>query len=102
MAKYTKEETDKLVELYQEKGNDGLDEIAETLGKARRSVIAKLTREGVYVKPVKETPEPKQEGPTKAELMTEMVAAGFDTEGGQNATRDFLMRVRDVVTRNAA
>ena len=40
---------DSMIEMYNELGNDGLDEIADSLGKSVRSVRSKLVREGVYV-----------------------------------------------------
>ena len=48
-ANYTAEMVDSMIEMYNEVGNDGLDDIADTLGKTVRSVRSKLVREGVYV-----------------------------------------------------
>ena len=48
-ANYTAEMVSSMIEMYSELGNDGLDQIADTLGKSVRSVRSKLVREGVYV-----------------------------------------------------
>jgi hypothetical protein len=48
---YTPEQTAKVVEMY--KAGSTPAAIAEALGKSARSIIAKLSREDVYVKPVK-------------------------------------------------
>ena len=48
-ANYTAEMVDSIIEMYNELGNDGLDEIADSIGKSVRSVRSKLVREGVYV-----------------------------------------------------
>ena len=52
---YTAEMVDSMIEMYNELGNDGLDEIADSLGKSVRSVRSKLVREGVYVASPKKT-----------------------------------------------
>ena len=43
-ANYTAEMVDSMIEMYNEVGNDGLDDIADTLGKTVRSVRSKLVR----------------------------------------------------------
>lgn len=88
--------------MYEQQGNDGLDEIAAALSTdevqvTRRSVIAKLTNMGVYQKPEKPAPQPKDEGPTKAEIMSAIKASGFDTEGFQGATKDALNRLAETL-----
>ena len=50
---YTPEQTLKMVADYQ--AGVTVDKIAETLGKSVRSVVAKLSREGVYQKKVYKT-----------------------------------------------
>ena len=44
---YTAEQTTQLVASYQ--AGETVEQLAETLGKTVRSVVAKLSREGVYV-----------------------------------------------------
>jgi hypothetical protein len=46
IANYTPEQTKELVALYQ--AGVAVDEIAKQLNKTARSVVAKLSREGVY------------------------------------------------------
>ena len=48
-ANYTAEMVEQMVSMYNELGNDGLDQIAAELDKPVRSVRSKLVREGVYV-----------------------------------------------------
>ena len=48
-ANYTTEMVDRMIALYSELGNDGVEAIAAELGKPVRSVRSKLVREGVYV-----------------------------------------------------
>ena len=69
---YTDEMTARAVEMYNELGNDGVDAIAEELGRTVRSVRSKLVREGVYVAPVKATKAPVDTGPTKKELLNDL------------------------------
>jgi hypothetical protein len=45
---YSAEMVDQMVAMYEELGNDGLDQIAAELDKTVRSVRSKLVREGVY------------------------------------------------------
>lgn len=78
-ANYTDEQIDTISAMYQELGNDGLDEIASEVGKTVRSVRAKLVREGIYVAPDKTTT--RKDGPTKKELLRELeIAVGEDID----------------------
>ena len=78
-ANYTDEQIDTISAMYQELGNDGLDEIATQVGKTVRSVRAKLVREGIYVAPDKTTT--RKDGPTKKELLRELeIAVGEDID----------------------
>jgi len=87
---YTEDEVTKLTSLYQELGNDGMDQIAEALGKSVRSVRAKLVREGVYVAPPKGASS-KKEGPTKKELLNQLEAiAPFPVDGLTGATKEAI------------
>ena len=45
---YTAEQTAKLIEAY--KGGETVENLAVTFGKTARSIIAKLSRENVYIK----------------------------------------------------
>ena len=68
---YSPEMVDSLVAMYEELGNDGLDQIAAELDKTVRSVRSKLVREGVYVASPKKAAA-KQEGPSKKEILREI------------------------------
>ena len=78
-ANYTDDQVTQITDLYTELGNDGLDQIANTVGKTVRSVRAKLVREGAYVAPDKSTT--RRDGPTKKELLRELEGViGTDIE----------------------
>lgn len=90
---YTEADTQRLKEQYAE-GVSVVD-LAETFGKSTRSIIAKLVREGVYAAPVKVTAAPKDEGPTKKEMLQTLhsVWAGAPLDGLMNATKESLQAV---------
>lgn len=92
---YTEEQTEKLLQMYEELGNDGLDQIAEELGKTVRSIRSKLSREGAYVASPKTSQ--KQEGPSKKELLRDIEKCGFDTTGFDGATKIALTRLLGLV-----
>jgi|TARA_R110001592_G_scaffold50745_8_gene156804 hypothetical protein len=93
---YTDEQIAQAIEMYQEVGNDGLDQIADTIGKSVRSVRSKLVREGVYVATPKKAAA-KQEGPSKKEILRDIEAKGFDVAGFEGATKMALTRLLGVV-----
>ena len=95
-ANYTADMVSQMTEMYNELGNDGLDEIADTLGKSVRSVRSKLVREGVYVASQKKTAS-KQEGPSKKEILRNIESNGFDVAGFEGATKSALTRLLSVV-----
>lgn len=67
---YTAEQTTQVVEAY--KAGTSVEQIATELGKSTRSIVAKLSREGVY------QPKTKAKGETrvkKAELVDRLAAA---------------------------
>lgn len=91
---YSEELTASIVERYQ--AGESVETIAESIGKAVRSVRAKLVREGVYQAPEKPAKAEKVEGPTKKELMRELEAiAPFPVEGLMNATKEAIQAVID-------
>lgn len=93
MAKvnYTPEMVAQAIEMYQELGNDGLETIAETLGRGVRSVRAKLVREGVYVAPEAPAKEKLPEGPTKKEMLDELESlVDFDVTGLMGANKEAI------------
>jgi hypothetical protein len=91
---YSEELTASIVERYQ--AGESVETIAESIGKAVRSVRAKLVREGVYQAPEKPAKAEKVEGPSKKELMRELEAiAPFPVEGLMNATKEAIQAVID-------
>ncbi len=73
---YTKEETEKLIKDYldAEDKKEVVTLLAEELGKSTKSIIGKLSREGVYVKQtyVSKTGDPPV---TKLELVAKLAEA---------------------------
>jgi hypothetical protein len=93
MAKvnYTPEMVAKMTEMYEELGNDGLEQIAEAVNRGVRSVRAKLVREGVYVAPEAPVKEKLPEGPTKKELLNELESlVGLDLTGLMGANKEAI------------
>ena len=85
--------------LRPDQGNRCLDEIAEMVKRSPASVRAKLVQVKDYVKDVKPTPQPKDEGPTKAELLDEFVqtVGKFDNRDGlRAATKATLVELIDL------
>mgnify|MGYP001376911055 CR=1 FL=1 len=56
-----------------------VEEIAEAIGKSKRSVISKLVREGVYVAQEKPTGSARDNGPTKKAVIRDIETALVDT-----------------------
>jgi hypothetical protein len=91
---YSEEMTAAIVQRYQ--AGESVEAIAESIGKAVRSVRAKLVREGVYVAAEKPAKAVRDEGPTKKELMRELEGiAPFPVEGLMNATKEAIQAVID-------
>jgi hypothetical protein len=87
---------DQMISMYNELGNDGLDQIAAELDKPVRSVRSKLVREGVYVASPKKAAA-KQDGPSKKEILRDIESVGFDVSGFEGATKAALTRLMGVV-----
>ena len=79
IVNYTPEMEELLKNLYNELGNNGLPKIADQLNKTVPSVRAKLVKLGVYI-PNTNTPI-RRNGPTKKELLRDLVKAGYPEEG---------------------
>ena len=94
---YTAEMVDSMIEMYNELGNDGLDEIADSLGKSVRSVRSKLVREGRICRILPKKTAAKQDGPSKKEILRDIEATGFDVSGFEGATKMALTRLMGVV-----
>lgn len=96
-SNYTPEMLETLFSMYDELGNDGLDQIAEALDKPVRSIRSKLVREGVYVASAK-APNNKANGPSKKELLRDLESLGFDASGFEGATKTALSRLLGIVS----
>ena len=94
---YTDEMVQTATSMYAELGNEGLEQIADAVGKSLRSVRSKLVREGVYVATPKKVAV-KQDGPSKKELLREIESDGFDISGFEGATKAALTRLHGVVS----
>lgn len=100
---YTEAQIEQMTGMYAELGNEGLDQIAEALGKTVRSVRSKLVREGVYQASPKKTAVKKDMGPSKKELLNELEAVvGFDVTPLQGATKEGIQRLIDFATARTA
>lgn len=101
--KWTENEVNTLVEGYDPAKNDeSVEALMESLNRTKRQVIGKLVHMGVYVAPEKPKAQPKDEGPTKSEILADVAKLGFETEGFEGATKAALTRMRDFVAANTA
>lgn len=93
---YTDKMVTQLLSLYSELGNEGIPEIAVTMGKTERSIRAKLVCEKVY----KAIPKGsiRQDGASKKELLREIEKYGLQVEGFEGATKIALNRLLSFVT----
>tara|TARA_B110000503_G_scaffold134035_1_gene212443 strand:- start:460 stop:831 length:372 start_codon:yes stop_codon:yes gene_type:complete len=97
---YTDEQVQQAVTEYAVGGNGSLDTIAANLGKTRRSVIAKLVREGVYIAEVKGALKEGQavKEPTKKEIFMQLeqaVPSEVVVTGLFAATKESLVSLLD-------
>lgn len=91
---YTEAQVAQMIADYQ--AGMPVEAIAESMGKAVRSVRSKLVREGVYVAAEKPAKAKREEGPTKKELIRELEAiAPFPVDGLMNATKEAIQAVID-------
>lgn len=93
---YTEAMIDQITDMYQELGNEGMDSIAEAVGRSVRSVRSKLVNLGVYVKQDKPVAAAKREGPTKKEMLNALEAlVPFEVDGLMGATKDAIGELID-------
>ena len=87
---YTEAQTSQMIADYQ--AGATVEALAEAMGKAVRSVRAKLVREGVYVAPEKGVKSKREEGPTKKELLIALADVWPDApvDGLVNATKEAI------------
>lgn len=93
---YTPEMLEKIKEMYAELGNEGLEDIALAFDKTTRSIRSKLVREGIYVAAPKGSVS-KADGPSKKEILRNIEALGFETEGFEGATKIALSRLLGLI-----
>lgn len=99
---YTEEMVERMLARYEELGNDGLETIAEELGRSVRSVRSKLVREGAYVTPTVKPRVAVKEGPTKKELLNELERiAPFEVDGLMGATKAAIAAIITFVQAHA-
>jgi len=95
---YTEAQVREVVEAY--KAGTAVETIAEAVGKSVRSVVAKLSREGVYVPKARAKGEGRV---TKADLVNRVAAAvGVDAtalESLTKASHEALEALANAVTR---
>ena len=87
---YSEAQTAQLIADYQ--AGQTVEAIAEAMGKAVRSVRAKLVREGVYIAPEKGAKSKREEGPTKKEMLIQLSDVWPDApvDGLINATKEAI------------
>lgn len=92
---YTEAQTAAIIERYQ--AGETVETIAESIGKAVRSVRSKLVREGVYVAAEKPAAAKREEGPTKKELLRDLesLAPHLPIDGFVNATKEAITALID-------
>jgi hypothetical protein len=91
---YTESMVERMLTLYAELGNDGINAIAAELGRPVRSVRSKLVREGAYVAAPKTAKVAKVEGPSKKELVQELESlVDFPVDGFMGATKEAIASV---------
>jgi hypothetical protein len=97
---YTPAQTAQMIADYQ--AGQSVESIAESMGKAVRSVRSKLVREGVYVAAEKAAKSKREDGPSKKELMRDLEAiAPFQVEGFANATKESIQSLIALLTPKA-
>ena len=95
---YTPEQTLKMVADYQ--SGVTVEQIAETLGKSVRSIVAKLSREGVYQKKVYKTKT--GEAVVKKDAWADYIGEALglseaDTESLTKANKTALAKIADFI-----
>ncbi len=100
--------TDAEIVALKESGNDGVvtatdiktvlqDETNPLFGRSARSIQGKASNLKIYVVAEKVAPKPKDDGPTKGEIVSALVAGKFAhaAEGANGANKPFLLEVCD-------
>ncbi len=97
---YTDAEVARLRDVYVPKSVESVDALVAELGKSKRSVVGKLVSEGIYVAAPKPATAPRDEGPTKKEIVAAIEKTGRVTEvtGLSGATKAALIEVLALAT----
>jgi hypothetical protein len=95
---YSKEVTAKMVEAYTDAPNrQTVAILAKELGKSEKSVIGKLSKEGVYVRTIYTT-KTGEKPVTKQELVTELEEKlEVDLEGLEKAPKNTLKSLLEAI-----
>lgn len=95
---YSKEVTTKMVEMYTDAPNrQTVAILAKELGKSEKSIIGKLSKEGVYVRTVYKT-KTGEKPVTKQELVTELEEKlETNLEGLEKAPKNTLKSLLEAV-----
>jgi len=93
---YSEQERNTIIVMYQERGNDGLQEISDIIGKSVNSVRAKLVKEKIYVAPEKKINQRKN-GLSKKEIIRELGGLGLAPEGLDGTTKLGLNNIKKLI-----
>ena len=85
---YTPEQTAQVIQLYSE--GKTAEEIAATVGKSSRSVVAKLAREGVYKAKEPQQPRRRKKSELVSDLATQLGLVAEQLESLEKATHEAL------------
>jgi hypothetical protein len=98
---YTSDQAKELITLYDAGRGVSVDELAKKFDKSKRSIVAKLVNEKVYVAPVKPEAKAKDEGPTKKELLSDFTKlVGREVAGLEPATKAALSDLIEIFGKN--
>ena len=92
---YTAEQAVELVEAY--KAGTSVDELALKFGKSVRSIVAKLSREGVYVKKAAAAKEAAGTSRKEEIVLALELAAGVELPSFHKCTKSDLEKLLDFV-----
>jgi|TARA_Y100000034_G_scaffold113340_1_gene148263 hypothetical protein len=92
---WTAEAVVSLLEVYDpEHTVETVTEAMAALNRSRQSIVGKLVSEGVYIAPAKPERKPRDDGPTKGEILA-AINEVVDVTGLEGATKPALVRIAD-------
>jgi len=96
--KWTDETIQVLRDGYEAGNLESVKQLVDVTGKSSREIIGKLVHLGIYKVPEKAAKQPKEEGPTKSEILAAIQETGkFNTKGFEGATKAALVRLQTLV-----